>query len=70
MSKATLLKLYRISHNLTQAKLADLIHSYQQRVSRIECGSSPSADEVEALSSALGVPSASLFEMSEEADSK
>jgi transcriptional regulator with XRE-family HTH domain len=70
MGKQTLLKLYRISNDLTQAQLADLIRSYQQRVSRIECGSSPTPDEVEALSSVLGVPPASLFTTHTEEDSR
>jgi len=61
MSKQTLLKLYRISNDLTQAKLADLVHSYQQRVSRIERGTPPDPDEAASIAEALGVPVAAIF---------
>ncbi len=56
------LKIIRLSRNLTQEKLAELVDIEQRQLTRIETGKSfPSADTLQNLCIALAVPIQQLF---------
>ena len=57
------MKVFRVVAGLSQAALADKIHSHQIRISRIErgVGSPPDPYEAAAIAAALGVPVTIIF---------
>ena len=57
------MKVFRVVAGLSQADLADKIHSHQIRISRIErgVGSPPDPNEANAIAEALGVSVTELF---------
>lgn len=61
------LKLIRLTKNLTQEKLSELIEIDQRQLTRIETGNSfPSAKTIERLCAALNVPVSELFNFGQE----
>ena len=61
MNNASPMKVYRIAAGLSQVQLAELVASYQGRISRIERGARPSEEEVERIAATLGVCPDDLF---------
>ncbi len=58
---ASPLKIERVKKDLSQTKLAELTHSHQKRISRLERGARPYPQEARELAELVGVPVEELF---------